>query len=143
MKQTNEIELTEVKTSEDVRIFFKIDDLRHDGVVFAEVELVANADFPCRLYQHIPEAKLLVELAQEEHLDVRPRLLLIAEEACGKHLRVVEDEHIVFVEVVQEVDEVAVLYLAAVAVKHEQAAVVAVRSGIFCNMVFGKVELEL
>ena len=27
MKQTNEIELTEVKTSEDVRIFFKIDSI--------------------------------------------------------------------------------------------------------------------
>ena len=69
---------------------------------------------------------LLVEFAQQKHLNLGTRLLLVAIEFGGEHARVVEDEHILVVEVVQDVLEHLVLNLARLAVQHHQARLVTV-----------------
>ena len=51
---------------------------RYQQVVVAEVKLVADADFSCRVNQHVPQAQLAVEFAQQEDFDLGARFLLVA-----------------------------------------------------------------
>ena len=118
-------------------------DLGYDGVVLAEVEFVADADFSRGVYEHIPQAQFLIELAQEKHLDTRAGFLLVAVETGGEYLGVVENKDIVLVEVVEHFLEHLVLYLAGLAVEHHHAAFVAMGGGILGNLVLGKFEFEL
>ena len=60
--------------------------------------------------------ELLVEFAQQEHLDACSGLLLIAIESGREHLGVVEDEDIVFIEIFQDVLEDTMFNLARLAV---------------------------
>ena len=100
-----------------------------------------------RLHHHVPQSQFFVQLAQEEHLNLRIGLLLGAEETGGKHLRVVEHEDIALVEIVYDAAEHdgAVGRLAVgillehvdgltAAVYHHQAAFVAV-----VNLFYGAV----
>ena len=86
---------------------------------------------------------LLVQFAEQEDLDAGARLLLVAIEAGGEHLRVVEDEDVPVVKILQDVLEDAVLYFAGLAVEHHQARLVPVLRGVQGNLLFGKLELEL
>ena len=120
-----------------------VDNFRHNGVVLAEVELVANSYFTRGVYEHVPQAQFLVEFAQQEHFDPCAGLLLISVEACGEHLGVVEHEDVVLVEEVEDILEHAVLYLARLAVEHHHAALVAVGRGILGNLLLRQVKLKL
>ena len=120
-----------------------VDYLCHDGVVLTEIQLVADADFAGRVYQHVPEAELLVQFAQEEHLDACPRLLLVAVESGGEDLRVVEDKNVVLVEEREDVLEHEVLEVSALAVEHHHARLVAMRSRVLRNLFFGEFEFKL
>ena len=93
-----------------------VDDLSHHCARLVEEELVAYTNLTCRLNEHVPEAHLLIEFAQQEHLNLCICLLLCAIEARRKHLSVVEDECIVLVEVVEYVAEVEVFALDGLAV---------------------------
>ena len=86
-----------------------VDHLGHHWPVVVEEQLVADAYLAGRLHQHVPEAQLLVQLAQQEHLNLRVGLLLRAVQTGGEHLRVVEDEGVALVEVVADVAEGHVL----------------------------------
>ena len=114
-----------------------VDDFRHDGVVLTEVEFVADADFPCRFHEHVPQPQFGIQFPEEEYFDVGSRLFLVDVESGGKDFGVVEDEDVLVVEVFEQVDEVAVLYRAVLAVQHQQSAFVAVGGRIFCDMVLG------
>ena len=120
-----------------------VDNFRHDGVVFAEIEFIAYSDFPRGIYQHVPQAQFLVEFAQEEYLDSCAGFFLVAVEACGEHLGVVEHENVVLVEEVEDILEHAVLYLARLAVEHHHAAFVSMRRGILGNLLLRQVKLKL
>ena len=108
-----------------------VDDLGHQQVVVAEVELVADADFARRVDQHVPQPQLAVELAQQEDFDFGPRLLLVAVEAGREDLRVVEDEEVLLLEVVENILEDAVLDGTLRAVDDHQPRLVAVLRRIF------------
>ena len=73
-----------------------------------------------------PQPQLAVQLAQQEDFDFGPRLLLVAVEPRRKYLRVVEYEQVLFVEVVEDVLEHAVLDRAFGAVDDHQPRFVAV-----------------
>ena len=147
-----------------------VDDLGHHGAFAVEEQLVADTYLACRLYQHVPQAQLLVELAQQEHLNLGIGLLLGAIESGWEHLGVVEDKGVALVEVVEQVAEGHVFLrvvalgifledidFLAFAVNHHEFALVAVvdavyRSvlvlegtmwGIKSNKLFGKFEFEL
>ena len=83
-----------------------VNDLRHHRTVLLEEELVADTDLTGGLHEHIPQAQLLVELAQQEHLNLGIGLLLGTVQTGGEHLRIVEDKGIVLVEVVEHIAEV-------------------------------------
>ena len=141
----------------------------HRAVLFKE-QFVTDTDLACRLYQHIPQAKLLVQLTQQEHFYLCVCFLLGTIEACRKHFCVVEDKSVAFVEVVHQVAErqelvgiVAVrifpvhLNSLALAVNHHQARLVTIidtlLSAVFifeqtmgrikCQLFFRQFESEL
>ncbi len=90
--------------------------LCHHGVVIAEIEFVAYADFSGRLHEHIPKLVFLVEFAEQKHFDKGIGLLLVAEEASWEYLGVVEHHNIAVIKVVDDFLEYVVLYLTCSAV---------------------------
>ena len=84
-----------------------------------------------------------VELAQEENLDFGAGFLLVSIEQGGKHAGIVEDEKVVFVEIVDNLLEDAMLYRTGFAIDHHEARLVAVFGRILGNLLFGEFELEL
>ena len=74
---------------------------------------------------------VLVEFPEEENFDFRSRLLLVAAEAGGEDLGIVEDEQVVWIAVIYDVLEDFVLDLAGILVKDHHTAFVAVLGGIF------------
>ena len=120
-----------------------VDHLGHDRVVFAKVELVANAYLAGGVDEHVPQAQLAVELAEQKHLDARARLFLVAIEAGGKHLGVIEYKNVMLVEIIEHLLEHLVFDVSRLPVEHHHAALVAVGRGIFRNLLLGELELEL
>ena len=82
-----------------------VDYFGNERAVVVEEELVAYTYLACRLYQHIPQAHLLVELAEEEDLNLCVCLLLRTVQTCRHHSCVVEDERVVLSEVVEDVEQ--------------------------------------
>ena len=110
-----------------------VDYLGSHDVVLAEVELVADAYLARRVDQDVPQSELAVQLAQQEYLDVGSGLLLVAVQTCRKDLRVVEYEHVLLVEILDNVLEDAVFDLSRLAVDDHKTRVVAVLGGVLCD----------
>ena len=108
-----------------------VDHLGAHHVVVAEVELVPYSYLSGRINQNVPQTQLAVELAQQEDLDLGARLLLVSVEACGEYLRVVEDEDILLLEIVDYILENSMFDLARGSVYHHQTRLVAVFGGVF------------
>ena len=115
----------------------------HQQVVVAEVEFVAYAYLPCRVHEYVPQAQVAVQFSQQEDFYFRACLLLVPVEPCGENLRVVEDEDVLFVEVVDDLLEDAVLYLACFAFYHHKPRFVAVVGRIFRQQFRRKVVIVL
>ena len=103
-----------------------VDHLGHQQVVVAEVELVADADLTRRIDQHVPQTQFAVQLAQQEDFDLGAGLLLVAVQTGRKDLRVVEDEQVALVEIVDDILEDTMLDRALGTVHHHQTRLVAV-----------------
>ena len=108
-----------------------VDHLGNQQVVVAEVELVADADLARRIDQHVPQAQFAVQLAQQEDLDLGAGLLLVAVQTGREDLGVVEDEEVLFVEILDDILEDAVCDGAFGAVDDHQARVVPVFRRMF------------
>ena len=80
-----------------------VDDFGHHRAFLVEEQLVTNTDLSRRLHKHVPQTQFWVQLAQQEYLDAGIGLLLRAVEAGREHLRIVEDERVALVKVVQNV----------------------------------------
>ena len=108
-----------------------VDHLGHQQVVVAEVEFVADTDFARGVHQHVPQPQFAVEFPQQEDFDFGAGLLLVAVEACRENLRVVEDEQVLFVEILDDVLEDTVLDSAFGAVDDHQTRLVAIVGRVF------------
>ena len=86
---------------------------------------------------------LLVQLAEQEDFDFGAGFLLVAVEAGGEDLGVVEDHHVLLLEVVDDVLEDAVLDFARFAVDDHQTRFVAVFGRIFRQQVGREVVVVL
>ena len=118
-----------------------VDDLGHHRAALVEKQFVADANLSRRLHQHVPQAHILIQFAQQKHLDFRVGFLLRAVQSRRKHLRIVENEGVALVEVVEHVLELKEIALDGVslvvalehidgfrlAMKHHQTALVATR----------------
>ena len=102
-----------------------VDHLGHHALVLSEIQFVADPDLAGGIHDHVPEALLLVEFAQQEHHDVGARLLLLAGKLGREDLGVVEDEPVTLAEIVDDVLELPVVDLAGVLVEDHQFAFVA------------------
>ena len=116
---------------------------RDHALVLAEVQLVADTDLAGRIDDHVPEALLLVEFAQQEDHDIGAGLFLLAEQACGEDLGVVQDEPVSLAEIIYDVLENSVLYLAAVLVEDHEAALVPPADRLLGYLLLREVEIEL
>ena len=61
----------------------------------------------------------------------------------GKHLRVVEHKHVVFVELIDNFLKNMVFDFAGFGIQHHQARFVAMLNGILSNLLFGQLKLKL
>ena len=82
-------------------------------------------------HQHVPQPQFAVEFPQQEDFDFGAGLLLVAVEACRENLRVVEDEQVLFVEILDDVLEDTVLDSAFGAVDDHQTRLVAIVGRVF------------
>ena len=53
-----------------------VDDFGDEQVVVSEVEFVPDPDFPCGVYEYVPEPEVAVEFAEEEYFDFGACFLL-------------------------------------------------------------------
>ena len=120
-----------------------VDDFGHKGLILTEIQLVADTYFPCRIHDDIPESLFAVKLPQEENHDVGPGLFLLAVEAGGEDLRVIEDEYVTFSEIVDDVLEQAVLDFAGVLVENHKAGLIPPLGGILGDAFLREFEVEL
>ena len=124
----------------------------HRSVVLKE-ELVADTDFAGGLHQHIPKAQLLIELTQKEHLNLGVGFFLGTIKTGGEHARIVEDEDVTLIKIVDDITEGHILGVAlsisqaisfsillvhvdglALTVNHHQPAVVAAINLFHCSV---------
>ena len=121
-----------------------VDDFCHHGIIFTEVQLVTYTDLTGRVDQHIPQAQVLIQLPQQEHFDTCTRLFLVAIKAGWEHLSIIEDKHILVVEIVKDVFKVlAMLDIPAFLVQHHQTGFVTMARRILGNLFFRQFEFEL
>jgi len=121
-----------------------VDDFGHHGVVFTEIELVADANLAGWVDEDVPQAQLGIELAKEEDFDAGTGLFLVAIEASGEDLGVVEHKNVLFIEIIEYVGELlAVLNNAALGMDHHETTVVAIGGGILRYALFRKFVVEL
>jgi hypothetical protein len=85
-----------------------VDDLCHHRAVILKEELITYTDLSCRLYKHVPQAELGIELTQQEHLYLGISLFLFAVETRGKYLSIVKHEHVVLIEIIEDIAEIKI-----------------------------------
>ena len=82
-----------------------INDLCHHRTFFLEEQFVADTDLTCRFHQHIPQAQLRIQLTQQEDFNLGIGLFLCAIQTGGEYLRIVEDDGVTLVEIVDDATE--------------------------------------
>ena len=97
------------------------DHFGHEQIVVAEVELVAHPNFAGRLHQHIPQAVAGAEVAKQKHFYFGTCFLLASIEPRRKNFGIVDNQHIVFVEILEHIFKDAVFDFAGIAVDNHQA----------------------
>ena len=112
-----------------------IDHLSHHRIVITEIELIADTDLTGRVYQHIPQTELFIQLAQQKNFDTCTGLFLITVQACRKHLRVIEDKHILIIKIIQDILKHLVFYLPRLTMEHHQTRLISVLRRMQSNFV--------
>ena len=139
-----------------------VDDFCHHRSAVVEEQFVTDTDLTGRLHKHIPQAHLLIEFTQQEHLYLGIGLFLRTIETSRKHLRIIEHERIALVEMIQHVAEVKIhgiplfvfqrfsvfiglkhVYLLRLTVQNHQFAFVPMERRIQCNLLLGQFEFKL
>ena len=118
-------------------------DFRHDASVLAKEELVADTYLSCRVNKHVPQAEFGIKFTEKEHFDFCTCFLFQSVKSGRKYFSVVEHENVVLVKIVYYLLEHLVFYFTGLAVKHNHTRLVAVVSGVECNLVIRQFELEL
>ena len=85
----------------------------------------------------------MIQLTQQENLNQRIRLLLMRPQTRREHLRIIEYEQVILIEILHQVGDLLMLYLARLAMQHQHACLVAIRSRKLSNQFFRQFELKL
>ena len=85
----------------------------------------------------------LIFPAQQQHLHRHARIFLLAQQTCRDDLRLVDDQRVVRVQIVNNIVEMLVLALARRAMHHHQAAVVARFDRGLRNQFFGQFIIKI
>ena len=120
-----------------------VNHLRHQALVLAEIQLVADADLAGGINNHVPQPLFPVQLPQEQHHNIGTGLFLFAVQTGRKYLGVVEHKGVSFAEIVDDILELAVLQLAGVFVEDHHARLVPPAGRFLGNAVLAKVEVKL
>src|SRR5437868_6251838 len=100
-----------------------VNDLCYQVFLFAEIQFVSDADLSGGINNHVPKPVGFIEFSQEKYFDLGAGLFLTAVHAGGKNLRVVYNENIFVVEIVEYVPEMFVFDLAGMAVDYHHAGI--------------------
>ena len=103
-----------------------VNHLGYHRVIFTEIEFVADTDFAGRVYQHVPQAQLLIQLTQQKYLDTCTGFFLVAVQPGGKHLRIIKDKYILIIEIIQNILEHTVFDFARLSVQYHQARLISI-----------------
>ena len=120
-----------------------VDHFGDQGIVLAEVQLVADTDFAGGLDYYVPEALFAVQLPKEEDHDVGAGLFLPSVEPGGEDLGIVEDEEVVLGEIVDDVLEYAVFDFTGLLVEDHHPALVPPADRFLRDPFLGEFEVEL
>ena len=89
-----------------------INNFGHHRVVITKIQLITNTDLTCRIYQYIPQAKLLIQFTQQKNLDTCTGFLFISIQTRREDFRIIKDKHIFIIKILQDILEYLVLDLA-------------------------------
>ena len=120
-----------------------VNHLGHQRTGLAEIQFVADADFAGGIYNHVPQPLLAVQFPQQEDHDIGPRFLLLAIEAGGENLGVVQHKGVSFAEILDDILENLVFDFAGLSVEDEHARFVTPAGGLLGYPIFRQDELEL
>ena len=98
-----------------------VNNLCTKDIILAKVELITNTNLTSRVYKHIPQTKLLIELTKQENLNLGASLLLISIESCREDLCVVKHKAVLLLKILQNILKNTMFNLARILVKHKQA----------------------
>ena len=94
-----------------------VNNFSHHRIVVTEIQLIADTYLTGRVYQYIPQTEFFIQLAKKEYLDTGTGLFLITIQTGREYFRIIEDEHIFVIKVVQNIFEFLVLNLTCLSVK--------------------------
>ena len=139
-----------------------VNDLCHHRTTVVEKQLITDTDLARRLHQHVPKAHLLIELTEQEHLYLGIGLLFRTIETGREHFRIIENERITLIEMVQHIAEVkehgipfivfqwfSILIglehidLLRLTMQNHQFTFIPMNRRIQCNLLFGQFEFKL
>ena len=99
-----------------------------DGRIFVKKELVADTNLAGRIYQHIPETILVIQLTQKKHFDIGIRLLFFGEETSRHHLSVVEYKSIAFGKKRKNIRHLFMLNLTCFTMEHKHTCLISIQA---------------
>jgi len=120
-----------------------VDHLRDQFIRIPKIEFVAHPNLSGRINNDIPKAILLVQFSQQKHLDPGTCLFLPPIHAGWEDLGIVDDEHILVVEILHDIPEMTVLDLSGSTVDNHHPGILPLFDGILSNKIKGKIESEL
>ena len=108
----------------------------------AEHQLHSDARALSGLYQRFPGVEIV--LAEQKQLDQRLLPSLdVSVQTGGNDLGVVDDEHVVRFQIINDIEEMLVCDLAACTVKHHQTGVITLLHRMLCDQLLGKIVKEV
>ena len=119
-----------------------VDNFGNHRIVFAEIQFVTDTDFTGRIYQNIPQTKFFVEFAQKEHFDLGTGFFLVSVQTSGKYLGIVEDKHVAFIKIFQDILESSVFDFTRIFVQNHQFGFIAIHGRMLRNTFFGQMEFK-
>ena len=109
-----------------------VNNLCSQNIILAKVELIADTNLTRRIYQHIPQSKLTVELTKQENFNLGTGLLLISIEASRKYLCIVKDKAVFLLKIVENIFKDAMLNLARISMYDNKARLITINLRILC-----------
>ena len=120
-----------------------VDHLSNQPLIVTKEELIPDPDLTSRVHEDIPEIVLRLQLTHQEYLDAGIRLLLMSHEVGREDLRIIEDNHVILSEVLDQILKLSMLDLPTLAVEHHHPRLITKVCRMLSNQFLGQLEAKL